>query len=280
MANIWHALADEAGIAVEHLAIGVTAIGKANYAKQAYYAQAFFALSVGFERSAKLALIIDHALMHNGEFPSFQEVKDWGHGLKNLLQKVDDLSIRRAIGKQLKRNEIWARLPQTQIHKNMIDVLDEFATNITRYYNIDFVTGLTRAQSIDSPSAAWYNLVTSEILKTHYSGKQRNRDEQTATLFVEPFGSLAYIMSFSEHGDEITAKQAAIALAHSKFAAPFARLYLLQIMRFLTMVMNDLNHQAYKDQNENIPDLGDFYGMFNNKDKYLKRWKTWSLYDK
>ena len=53
----WLALAREAGLAAEHIGIGATALGRANYAQEAYYAQAFFALSVGFERAAKLEII-------------------------------------------------------------------------------------------------------------------------------------------------------------------------------------------------------------------------------
>jgi hypothetical protein len=53
MNKIWQAIAHEASLAAEHIGIGATAIGKANYA-DAYYAQAFFALTTGFERASKL----------------------------------------------------------------------------------------------------------------------------------------------------------------------------------------------------------------------------------
>jgi len=65
MNETWQALAREAGLAAEHLAIGISALGKANYAQHAYYGQAFFALTIGLERAAKLALVVDHALEHN-----------------------------------------------------------------------------------------------------------------------------------------------------------------------------------------------------------------------
>ena len=44
----WHALGREAELAGEQLALGVTALGRANHAQQGLYTQAFFALSIGF----------------------------------------------------------------------------------------------------------------------------------------------------------------------------------------------------------------------------------------
>jgi hypothetical protein len=69
MSQKWVALAREAGMASEHLAVGVEALSNANYAQHAYYNQAFFALSVGIERSGKLGLVVDHALNARGNFP-------------------------------------------------------------------------------------------------------------------------------------------------------------------------------------------------------------------
>ena len=53
MTKLWYALQRESSLAAEHLASGVTALGKANYAQEYYLAQAFFALTIGLERCAK-----------------------------------------------------------------------------------------------------------------------------------------------------------------------------------------------------------------------------------
>lgn len=274
MTNVWQALAREAELAVEHIAIGITSIGKANYSKLANYAQAFFALSVGFERSSKLALIIDHYLTHDGAFPDYASVRKWGHELRQLLMAVDELSVRRAI--QCELYPQWARLPQTHIHKNMIQVLNDFASNITRYYNIDLVTGSSRAKDIADPLASWHELVSGEILKRHYGPRQRSRDE-ASTLSTYGMESVAYGMFYSESGKEMSVKESAVALARAEFASPFVRLYLLQIARFICVVMGELNRKAYESEDDNIPDLSDFYAMFYNKDNYLKSRKVWSL---
>src|ERR671915_413029 len=121
--------AREAGIAGEHLAIGATALGKVNYAQPAYYGQAFFALSIGLERAAKLALVVDHALEHGGTFPHHKVLRDYGHKLNELLEQIDEIAKCRG------HTAAEERLPRTVIHEGIVKVLSDFASNITRYYN-------------------------------------------------------------------------------------------------------------------------------------------------
>jgi hypothetical protein len=106
----WEALAREAGIAAEHMAIGVTALGDANYAFPAYYGQAFFALTTGFERSCKLALVVDYAVQNNGTFPPESEFRRYRHNLRQLLDEADRISER------LNSAGGIDRLPRSAIH--------------------------------------------------------------------------------------------------------------------------------------------------------------------
>jgi hypothetical protein len=62
----WHALNREAQLAAGQIAIGITALGKANYADKGRYAEAFFGLSIGLERMAKLILIAGHCIENHG----------------------------------------------------------------------------------------------------------------------------------------------------------------------------------------------------------------------
>ena len=64
------ALAREAGIAAELLAAGVTALGRASSSQDGLYNQAFFNLSIGFERAAKLGIMLDYCIDHAGAFPT------------------------------------------------------------------------------------------------------------------------------------------------------------------------------------------------------------------
>ena len=50
--DTWQSLSREAQFAAESLAIGVTALGNANYAQTANYAQMLFSLSIGTRESS------------------------------------------------------------------------------------------------------------------------------------------------------------------------------------------------------------------------------------
>jgi hypothetical protein len=86
----WHALGREA-VLVRHLVgSGVTALGRANYAdKTGEYYTDFFGLSVGLERLAKLILVADHALSHNGQMPHQNVVSKFEHKLSDLMNAVE-----------------------------------------------------------------------------------------------------------------------------------------------------------------------------------------------
>jgi hypothetical protein len=107
MNETWQALAREAGLAAEHLAIGATALGKANYAQPAYYGQAFFALTVGLEQATTLSLVVDHALEHSGTFPQRNLLRAYGHNLEKLLEQTDEIAKRRGL------TAVEERLPRT-----------------------------------------------------------------------------------------------------------------------------------------------------------------------
>ena len=269
MNKIWRAIAREAGLAAENLAIGATALGKANYAQHAYYGQAFFALSIGLERSAKLALVIDHAFENNGTFPKHNVLRSYGHNLKKLLQNSDKIAKHRGFDD---------RLPQEQIHKSIIEVLSDFASNITRYYNFDLITGDTRTANRTNPIEAWFKNVTKPILEKHYSAKQQKKHEQNAELINSLLGKSTLVRHHSEEGAELNnVYDASLQTAKVDQAKPYTRMYVMQLFRFIACLMSDLTHESYKMQIE-IPHMSEFFAIFNNDDKMFKTRKTWSIY--
>src|SRR5262245_23587375 len=108
------------------MAIGVTALSRANYAQHAYYGQAFFALTIGFERASKLAIVVDHAVDHDGQFPAHKVLRDYCHRLKELLNDTDRIAERRGLANP------DHRLPKSPIHDGIVTVLSDFASNLTR----------------------------------------------------------------------------------------------------------------------------------------------------
>lgn len=273
MNPILQALTREAGLAAEHMAIGVTALGRANYAEHAYYGQAFFALTIGLERSAKLALIVNHAVETGGTFPTTEEIRNYAHNLKGLLESADQ------IARNLGLTEAQDRLPRSVVHEKIIAILTDFANNLTRYYNINLVTGDPRSTANRDPVGAWFEGVTLPILAEHYKERHRARDQQRASLFDHLASDHTLVLYHKETGEVIdTVYDASMQSAVSTFARPYERLYVLQIIRFMARLLSELGSVAQSKRLEQIPYLSDFFRIFNNEDKYLKNRKTWSIY--
>ena len=270
MDKIWQALAHEASLAAEHIGIGATAIGKANYAEPAYYAQAFFALTTGFERASKLALVIDYVLENKGDFPANRVLRGYGHDLSALLNKVNEIAEGRKLDTQL---------PCTDIHKGIIKVLSYFATNVTRYYNLNYVTENPRTKGEEDPVKSWFELVTIPILKKYQTQRQRNKINSNAQLINELIGDHTIVMHHAESGAELnTLYEASLQTGIIDFAKPYTRMYVLQIARFIGNVLSELGYAAYGARLDIIPHLSEFYAIFNNEDKYFLKRKTWSIY--
>lgn len=270
----FHALAREAALAAEHLAIGVTALGKANYAFPAYYSQAFFALTIGFERSAKLALVVHHAIENKGRFPTEADLRRYGHNLNRLLARLDEIS--RVIHPT---KEPHRHLPHTPIHLGVVEVLSDFANNVTRYYNLDLVAGSPSIANTQEPVAQWFDRVVTPILAAHYKEGIRQKHERNAQLIQELMGPHSMVSYTAESGTPLNSLfDASMQTAITSFATPYVRMYVMQIIRFVAVLISELGHLALRNGLQTVPYLSEFFAVFNNSDAYFKSRKCWSIH--
>jgi hypothetical protein len=270
----WHAIANEAGLAAEHIAIGVTAVGRANYAAKAYYNQALFSLSLGLERACKLAITIDYALNKGGQFPTEQEVRRYGHGVRELLAACDRIAVSRGLDRQE-----HGRLPSSPIHSAMVDILHTFATNVTRYHNLEIITGVPRATHVVAPITDWYQRITIPIRDKHLSSRRLLAIEARAASVAAALGANAKVLYHSEAGEIIdSVYEASLRTGITSAIRGHCQLYPLQLGRFLYEVMSVLNHAAYSARLDDIPHLTDFYRIYCNDDRYFLSRKTWSIH--
>jgi hypothetical protein len=266
----WQALAREAELAADQIAIGITAIDRASFARDAYYGQAFFALSIGFERAAKVALLVDYALENNGAFPPPKVLREYGHDLRKLLEELDKIGAHRGTEH---------RLPRSEIQDAIIKVLSDFSTNITRYYNLDFLTGDTDAARADNPIGQWFNKVTSPVLTAHYAKGRREKHERRAEMLDDLLGESVLVRHTAETGTPLRGiAEASKHAAAVEAAKPYTRMYVMQIARFIADVMSELTFAAYSARLESIPHLSEFFAIFNNSDEYFRSRRTWSIY--
>jgi hypothetical protein len=267
--DTWRAIAREAASAAEHIGIGATALSRANHAQNAYYSQAFFALSVGFERSCKLALSISSALAGKG-FADRKTLKGYGHDIANLLDEVDSLAVSRGL-------EGTRRLPRSEIHLAVVDVLTQFASNITRYYNLESAAGEASAAAED-PISAWFNHVTLPVLAERDSEASQARRQKKAVM-MRQFEAITLVRHHAEDGTPITSLEAgALHSGATEFARPWERMHVLQIARFLGGVLATLGVEAQKRKQPDVPYLSEFFAIYNNDDAFFRQRKTWSIY--
>lgn len=263
----------EAGIAAELIAHGVTLLGRANYAQTGLYGQAFFSLSIGFERTAKLIYIADFVIQNGGRFPSNKELKNKiGHDLDHLFDHAETISIRCRQGKKH-----WER-PRTEIHNAIVSVLTEFARR-SRYYNLDAVTSSSPAQPSD-PMFAWNEQVIKPIIEKHLSANQRAKIEKNANLIHAMLSEHALVRFTDESGNIMnTVYSASRRSGETDIARKWIPLYILQLARWLTLMLDHLSHEgAYGHQIDALLGLDEHFAIFANEDAYFKSRRTWSIY--
>lgn len=262
----------EAAIAAELLATGSTLLGKADAQNHGFYNQAFFNLSIGLERAAKLAFVLDHAITHNGEFPTDKMLRKYCHDLQLLLENMDEIA-----QQYRESHETDLAMPRTEIHQGIIETLSEFAKK-TRYYNLGYLVGADTTNTKE-PVAAWYERVGKPILKKHYTQSRRKKDSEKAKTLDRNIGETAFVFLSSESGKNIdTVEALEINSAEVRVIQPLARMYTMQIVRFLAHLIAILRDEAFKMGLTDIPELSEFFTLFFNDDQYFKTRKTWSIY--
>lgn len=268
----WHALGREAQLAAQALAVGVTTLGKANYASKGLYTKAFFDLSIGLERLGKLIIVTDWVMKSSGSFPTDKNLRELGHDLLKIKESVEKISVSRGIVSDL------AVAANDKIHSEIWSALSEFG-KISRYYNLDSVSGGIGA-SASEPIARWWSHVVTPILAKHYSPKLKARDHSVAYLTGALLGPVSTVLYFDESGEKVKSIESASKLTGAtSIAQKYGRLYVLQIVRWMANILSDLSHDgAYKMRIGFLLGLNEPFAIFYNDDAYFKSRKTWSVY--
>jgi hypothetical protein len=192
--------------------------------------------------------------------------------LEVLLGRANEIS------RKYRSGEEHAEMPDTEIHRGIVQTLSEFA-KASRYYNLDYLLGRAPAAAVD-PIAAWFSRVGKPILAKHYSSRRHAEDEQQAAALKEFLGDSVAVRSHSEEGKAVDDVGEALRLgARTKAIQRYGRLYTLQIARFLALLLSDMGIVAMKRGVKAVPYLSDFFRVFTGPDHYLLRGrKTWSIY--
>ncbi|MGV2902944.1 hypothetical protein ACNPM4_14830 [Microbacterium sp. AGC62] len=158
--GIERALFQEAYLAQSLLCSGMTAVRRVSFNDPGRAFEAFFGLANGVERIAKLILVSDH-FARTAEFPDAALLKNYGHNLRRLSERVEEVARERQV--------IMDDAPSENAGSAaVIEFLTTFALT-DRYYNINRLMRGDGAFT-DDPVSRWVDLV-----KTHAPAKRQRK---------------------------------------------------------------------------------------------------------
>lgn len=264
------ALAREASLAAGLIGNGVTTLRKSNFSQAGLYYDAFFNLSIGLERCGKMVILLDH-YFDNKKFMNDNKMKNkYGHNLKKIHRKSLDIAHKYCTDENI--------FPQNDIHERIIQSLSIFAKS-TRYYNLNSICSGVYEDDQD-PVSNWWQNVCEFILLRHYNKNTRKQHEQLASSLQELMENSSIVRHTSETLQPITSiGEATQHAGEVLIAQQWSQFYCLQICRFYARILGILGRKRYEDhKNHFIPELKEFFVIFDQPDSQLKKKKTWIVH--
>ena len=268
----WKALNREASLVSKIIGSGATALGRASYGSGfGEYYTAFFGLSIGIERLAKLILVADHAISNGGELPDESVVRKYGHKLKGLVKKVDQIATARGIS-------VTYVLPTDPICVAVINCLDAFSdASRGRYANFEAI-GNPAFDSSNEPVNKWWAEVVEPILDRHYRGKRAEDGvKPRAAIINAMIGNVTSVLHTNETGDVMSdLTTASERTGQTKWAQRHGRFYTLSVVRWLSVIFNKMTHTAgYQPGLESLFGHYEFFTTYTLADNFLLTRKIW-----
>jgi len=264
----WRPFMREADLTRMTLATGLNALAKANHMQGGFYNQAFFNISIGFERLLKLIILIDHGLTHAGEYPSEEVLRNrFGHNLERLFDEA--IAIRDRLQDRGQRFA-WT-LVDEDLGLRIVRFLAEFA-RATRYYNLDYLVGARRIGR--DPLEAWAEEVAG-YLAQQYPARRRRRDMELADEAEQLLRNRVLLLQETESGRRMhTVRDSVLHGRMGEWIQQEATFHTATIVRYLAEILGALNDQARPGGVLELPNLWEFFTVFDNDDKLLKRRRT------
>jgi hypothetical protein len=268
----WHFIGREAALVRSLIGSGVTALGTANYAdRTGEYYTAFFGLSVGLERLAKLVLVADHAISNAGAMPRQDVIKQYGHRLRTLVDKSDEVARKRSLELQFQR-------PTHEISEKVIECLDAFADAAKgRYAN--FAALGDPNLGVEEPISKWWNEVAELILQNYYYGKPvQQRVEARAKVVDALMSPVSLVHHTSETGTEMRdVLSASIRTGQTDLVQKYGRYHALLVVRWLSEVFSELALLASALGFDAFYGVWEYFQTYTVEESFLRTRKKWPL---
>jgi hypothetical protein len=271
----WQAIHREASLVRQLIGSGTTALGRASYGSGlGEYYTAFFGLSVGIERLAKLILVADFAMDNAGALPWQDEVRKFGHKIRDLCNKADQISTNRGLQLDFPK-------PTDPICWAVVDCLDAFAdARKGRYANFEAI-GNPAFNPANEPVSRWWADVVEPILAKHVRGTARETViRRNAEMVDTLIGSNSFVLHVDETGTTMSDMQAASErTGMTTWAQQYGRFYTLTVVRWLAGIFSDLSRSGgYKAGIDALFGHYELFYGYKADDKFLMTRKIWPIY--
>ncbi len=114
------------------------------------------------------------------------------------------------------------------------------------------------------------------ILRKHYKPALRAKDEAIAVAVGAALDDVSLMRHTHVNGGTVSSMtQAVREAAYTGAATPWARMYTLQVARWLAISLRLLSDESHVQRNPEIPELYEFFSTFETEDSYMRSRKTW-----
>lgn len=269
----WFLLEQEGLLAQACLCNGLTALRRANLGdKKGLFYSAFFELSIGFERTLKLILILDHMARNQLDPPDSKTVEDYGHKLRVLFDSAKAICATRGVP------ALDAFQPDS-LPNAILGFLDDFAHPGGRYSNINKLTG-HKHQAMADPLVKWGE-IASRIMNEHATPGQRKRAELNGQLASAAFGDAAASLISDMNQQQMDVARLFTRASELDSAARHAIYALVTLIAALREVIDSLCDSAWKASHAgrsgmpDVPDMKEFFQFAWADRQYVMRKRMW-----
>jgi len=262
----WHALAREAAMAGRLIGSGLESLRRADNSAPAVYYEAFFGLTIGLERTCKLAIVAGDYMAH-GVFPTDAELKKkYGH---DLIRLVAEIRARIADGRLTSH---WS-VPEGPEADDLVSFLTDFA-KFNRYYNLSLLSGGIGANDTE-PIRTWVDLVLRYHPQPPLKPSELKNIEAMADI-DRKIGHNFMFMQTDERENRIS-DFAAGATHHltTEHVRKEGTMMGVRLARALALSLHSLSY-AGNSQGDVLPVFIEFFGILYNEDNYLKTRKRFN----
>ncbi|MFY9329937.1 MAG: hypothetical protein WAO76_18255 [Georgfuchsia sp.] len=269
----WFLLEQEGLLAQACLCNGLTALRRANLGdKKGLFYSAFFELSIGFERTMKLVLILDHMARNNLIPPDSKTVEDFGHKLLSLFDAAKAVCATHGMNSldDFDADSLTIRI---------LSFLDHFAHPGGRYSNINKLTG-HRHQAMADPIIQWGE-IANRIIREHATPKERQRADVNGQIAGTAFGNAAISLISDMDQQNMGVAQLFARASELDAAAKHAIFALVTLIAALRDVLDSVCGSAWAAKPPSpsgladVPDMKEFFQFAWADRRYVMRKRQW-----